>query len=323
MSRRDPTDPDLASHVLEGLSAQPKALSSKWFYDDEGSRLFQRIMELPSYYLTRVERALLQTRTGELVELIRQGDRPVDLVELGSGDGSKTLILLRALAASCPDCTYHPMDISQHALDELTTRLAGEVPGMRIEPVCGDYFHAWPEVTSDHRQVAMFLGSNLGNFDRDGATDLLRRIRAQLRPGDALILGLDLMKDPAVVLRAYDDPEGVTARFNLNLLTRLNRELGMDFDLERFRHYATYCPLSGDAQSFLVSTTAQTVSGGVLGREFGFREGEVIHTELSRKFDRDQVVALASAAGFELAEFLTDTRAWYGLAVCEAISDAT
>lgn len=316
----DSTVAELAAHVREGLAAPQKFLSSRWFYDDEGSRLFQEIMALPAYYLTRTEHALLDGRAAELVAHIAPDARPVDLIELGSGDGAKTVTLLEALHRAHPACVFHPMDISRHALDELTARVARRVPGLAVAPVCGDYFQAWPATTDDHRQVAMFLGSNLGNFDGVGAGELLTRIRAHLRPGDALLLGVDLVKDPAVVLAAYNDPQGVTARFNLNVLRRLNRELGMDFDLSQFRHFATYSPLDGAARSFLVSARAQTVTSAALGAQFRFRAGETIYTEQSQKYSRSTLTELAGRAGFAIDAFVTDAREWYALVVCTARS---
>jgi L-histidine N-alpha-methyltransferase len=311
-----PRPTDLASHVREGLTAPQKFLSSLWFYDDEGSRLFQQIMALPEYYLTRTEHELLDQRADELVGLIAPDARPVDLIELGSGDGAKTVTLLDALHRAHPACVFHPMDISGHALDALVERVGQRVPALTVAPVCGDYFQAWPATTSAHRQVAMLLGSNLGNFDGGGAGALLCRIRAQLRPGDALILGVDLIKDPAIILLAYNDPQGVTARFNLNVLRRLNRELGMDFDLSHFRHYPTYSPLDGAARSFLVSTRAQTVTSAALGQSFGFEAGEVIYTEQSQKYSRATIDHLAAASGFAIDAFVTDPRGWYALVVC-------
>ncbi len=308
-------DPALAQHVLEGLSATPKALSSAWFYDEEGSRLFQRIMALPEYYLTRTEHALLRDRADELLPWLAPDDRPLDLIELGSGDGEKTLTLCRALHERRVDATYRPMDVSAHALDELRRRFATQLPGMALEPVLGDYFLHWPATAPGRRQVAMLLGSNLGNLDERGAVALLQRIRAQLHDGDVLLLGLDLMKDPRVIHAAYDDAEGVTAAFNLNLLRRLNRELGMNFDLGRFAHFASFNPLDGAMRSFLVSTVAQTVSCTVLDREFHFARGEAIYTEQSQKYSVPMIERLAQLSGFENTQLITDPDAGYALVV--------
>ena len=305
----------LAEQVLEGLSATQKFLPSAWFYDDEGSRLFQRIMALPEYYLTRVEHALLRERAQELSHWFTRSGCAIDLIELGSGDGEKSLTLCQALHAQATECTYWPMDLSAHALDELTRRFDRHLPRMALAPVLGDYFAFWPATSPKRRQVAMLLGSNLGNFDEAGATVLLRRIRAQLRPGDLLVLGLDLVKDPHVLLAAYNDAQGVTAAFNLNLLRRLNRELDMDFDLDRFSHYASYCPLQGVARSFLVSRDAQSVHSRLLQRSFSFGAGETIYTEQSQKYTEASMAALAHASGFERVAVLSDEQQWYALAL--------
>jgi dimethylhistidine N-methyltransferase len=305
----------LSQHVLQGLSLPQKALSSAWFYDDEGSRLFQQIMALPAYYLTRVEHALLRDRSDELARWIDPDGRPLDLVELGSGDGEKTLSLCRVLHQRGIDCIYRPMDVSAHALADLGRRFSQQLPQLAVAPVLGNYFEHWPAVSPQRRQVAMLLGSNLGNFDEDGAVALLQRIHAMLRPGDALLLGLDLVKDPHVLRAAYDDPQGVTAAFNLNLLRRLNRELRMDFDLAQFGHFASYCPLQGTARSFLVSRTAQTVSSSALDRQFHFRAGETIYTEQSQKYTPASIEHLARRSGFINTQVLTDAQDWYALAV--------
>lgn len=305
----------LAQHALQGLSAPQKALSSAWLYDDEGSRIFQRIMALPEYYLTRMEHALLRERADDLLRLLVPDGHPIDLIELGSGDGEKSLTLCRALLARGLQGTYWPMDVSAHALAELAQRFRTQLPGMPLHPVPGDYFTQWPATGLARRQVAMLLGSNLGNLDERGAVTLLSRVRAQLRAGDALLLGLDLVKNPHDIQAAYDDAQGVTAAFNLNLLRRLNRELGMNFDLHQFSHFASYCPLSGVVRSFLVSSMAQIVSSTVLGREFHFRAGETIYTEQSQKYTAQTIDRLAHLSGFETAGLITDADERYALAV--------
>lgn len=311
----------LAEHVRHGLSAPQKALSSAWFYDEEGSRLFQRIMALPEYYLTRLEHQLLRERADELVRWIDPDGQPLDLVELGSGDGEKSVSLCRALQERDVDCIYRPMDVSSHALAELSRRFSRHLPRMALEPLLGNYFDRWPERNAARRQVVMLLGSNLGNLDDNGAVGLLRRIHARQHPGDFLVLGLDLVKDPHVLRAAYDDTQGVTAAFNLNLLCRLNRELDMNFDLAKFSHYASYCPLQAAARSFLVSDSDQIVSCGALDREFAFRAGETIHTEQSQKYTVSAIENLAGRSGFVGTGLLTDARAWYALAIWRRASN--
>ncbi|WP_240936385.1 MULTISPECIES: L-histidine N(alpha)-methyltransferase [Hydrogenophaga] len=308
----------LAHDALTGLSAQPKRLPSKYFYDTRGSRLFEQIMRLPGYYPTRVEAALLRTHAEALLAEAAPGDAPIELLELGCGDGSKTLTLCRAWLKAGATLVYRPMDISPQALDRLGARMARQLPLLPVRPLCGDYFQTWPIPQAHRRQVALFLGSNLGNFTDAEAHRFLRRVRVHLRPGDSLVLGLDLRKDPHTVLAAYDDPEGVTAAFNLNLLTRLNRELGMDFVPDAFRHYASYCPLQGVARSYLVSQAQQTVHSRVLGRAFDFLAGEVIHTEQSQKYERAGVQAMVEACGFAMGAWFEDRALPYALVVCRA-----
>lgn len=313
-----PTLRRMAEDVIVGLSATPKRLSSKYFYDARGSRLFERIMRLPSYYPTRVEAALLRRHAAALLGALAPGGAPVELLELGSGDGRKTLALCRAWLKAGAELVYRPMDISAQALDQLGARVARQLPALGLDPLCGDYFQTWPIPSARRRQVALFLGSNLGNFADEEARRFLRRVRAHLRRGDSLLLGLDLRKDPHTVLAAYDDPEGVTAAFNLNLLHRLNRELGMDFDPGRFRHYASYCPLQGVARSFLVSQAHQTVRSALLQREFRFGPGEFIYTEQSQKYERAGVEAMATDTGFEVRAWFEDPALPYALVACHA-----
>jgi L-histidine N-alpha-methyltransferase len=308
----------LAGDVLRGLGASPRQLSSKYFYDARGSRLFERIMRLPAYYPTRVEARLLRRHARALLAALVPGPAPVELLELGSGDGRKTLALCREWLKAGASLSYRPMDISAQALERLGQRVARQLPALSVQPLCGDYFQTWPLPQARRHQVALFLGSNLGNFTDAEAQRFLRRVRAHLRAGDSLLLGLDLQKDPHTVLAAYDDPEGVTAAFNLNLLRRLNRELGMDFDLGGFRHYASYCPLQGVARSFLVSQQAQTVNSRVLGQSFRFGPGEVIHTEQSQKYERAGVEAMARACGFAVHAWFEDPELPYALVACRA-----
>jgi L-histidine Nalpha-methyltransferase len=314
----DAAEGTLAGDVLRGLSALPKQLSSKYFYDAQGSRLFERIMRLPAYYPTRVEARLLRRHARALLAALTPTGAPMELLELGSGDGRKTLALCREWLKAGASLCYRPMDISAQALERLGQRAARQLPALSVHPLCGDYFQTWPLPQARRHQVALFLGSNLGNFTDAEANRFLRRVRAHLRPGDSLMLGLDLRKDPRTVLAAYDDPEGVTAAFNLNLLRRLNRELGMDFDLACFRHYASYCPLQAVARSFLVSLRAQTVHSRVLGQSFGFEPGEVIYTEQSQKYERAGVEAMASQCGFALHAWFEDPELPYALVVCRA-----
>ena len=317
------TTPELsqfAMDVLEGLSSAPKHLSSRYFYDDEGSRLFREIMKLREYYLTRAEmRVFLEqkdqicdaftaqfTERGPDMGLNEDADRnvrvPIDLIELGAGDGTKTAVLVEQLLASGVDFTYRPIDISQEANDALAARFREKFPDLRIDPLTGDYFKVLGSQKSEtgRRKVLMFLGSNIGNFLRDQAVKFFRELRAVMNPNDRLFVGFDMQKDPRVILAAYDDAEGVTSAFNLNLLRRINRELGADFDLAKFSHYAQYHPIECAARSYLISREKQTVKIDALNRWFDFEQWEPIFMEISQKYTHAMIDELAGDGGFEI-----------------------
>jgi dimethylhistidine N-methyltransferase len=317
-ARADPVLEPVLAQAVQGLSAARKWLPSALFYDDAGTALFQRITELPEYYLTRVEQALLAERADDLAALLAPSAAPLALVELGSGDGSKTAVLAGALLRRHVPLAFFPIDTAQLALEQLVARFARALPAVHVQPVHGDYFAHWPTVPPDHAQAVLMLGSNLGNYNTPEAIGLLAAVRARMRPGGRLVLGLDLKKDPQVIREAYDDRAGVTAAFNLNLLARLNRELGMDFDLAHFRHDPSYSPLDGAARSFLVSTRRQVVHSAVLGRSFTFDAGEMIYTEQSQKYDADLIAQLAAGSGFAVVDEINDARRWYALSVWEA-----
>lgn len=308
-------DADLAGQILAGLNAQQKYVSSKYFYDDEGTRLFQRIMALPEYYLTRVEHEILCRHSTELAAEITSLQAAVDLIELGSGDGEKIVSLCQAIERGGAACTYYPIDLSALALKTLSSRFDDVLPALSVQPFCGDYFENWPFAHTGRRRAVLLLGSTLGNLTRESSVKLLRHIREHVQLGDVLIVGLDLQKDPQTILAAYNDREGVTAAFNLNLLRRLNRELHMDFNLKQFCHYPTYNPLDGAARSFLVSRRAQRVRSLALGRIFEFREGEPVHTELSQKYTVEEIHRFATESGFTVRTHFFDPREWYAVTV--------
>lgn len=307
-------DSGLAIDVATGLGASNKRLSSRYFYDDKGSALFQRIMALPEYYLTRIERDILVESGDDIVAYLAAGGAVLDLIELGSGDGDKTIELCRAVMRAPVAAVYYPIDVSGHALGELQVRFDAGLPRLPVVPIHGDYFEHWPQTRDGGRQIVMFFGSNLGNLSFNESVALLCSIRARLSPGDVLLLGVDMQKNPKTILAAYNDRQGVTSEFNMNLLTRLNRELGMDFDLKKFSHYATYDPLSGTARSFLVSSCRQSVHSRNLGRKFEFEEGEAIYVEQSQKYTREMIQDLAKASGFQVDRHFSDARNWYDIA---------
>jgi len=302
------TLPELAQHVAEGLGRTPKTLSSMYFYDDTGSRLFQQIMALPEYYPTRTELGIFRTHAAAIVAALRpQEQGPFALVELGAGDGAKTKVLLQELLRAGQPFSYAPVDISAGAMAGLVASLQQEMPTLRVEPVVEDYAAAlrqlrdWPA-----GKAVLFLGSNIGNFKPADRLDFLRQLAAPLAATDRLLIGFDLQKDPRRIRAAYDDAQGVTAAFNLNLLVRLNRELGANFDLAKWQHYTDYSPLNGAVRSFLVSTCKQQVHIEALQETFDFAAWEVIHTENSYKFTRPQIEELAQEAGLQVLHFFTD-----------------
>ena len=298
-----------AEDVRRGLASLPKFLPPKYFYDELGSRLFEAICLLPEYYLTRAESEIFARHAREIVEAARGGSH-VTLFELGSGSASKTRLIIEALLAGQGSLTYAPVDISPAALEASAHSLLGDYPGLRVEAYAADYDAALPRLGESleegGRALVLFLGSNVGNFDRAGARDFLRRLRAVLRAGDRLLLGADLKKEAATLEAAYDDALGVTAAFNLNLLARINRELRADFSLRDFRHVALYDEEEGRVEMHLESRRDQAVRVGALGLEVHFRAGERLHTENSYKYSLAELSALASETGFERARTWLD-----------------
>lgn len=302
-----------AEAIAEGLSAPRKYISSKYFYDAAGDALFQKIMHLPEYYLTAAEAEIFKTRSGDLLD--RAGLRPgARVIELGAGDGTKTRLLLREMMRRGQDFTYYPIDISAHALQDLEQNLQTERrDGLRMESVEGEYFEALhsSRFEGDGQKFILFLGSSIGNFDHDDGTGFLQNVARSMRPGDLFLPGFDLKKDPALVLAAYNDEAGVTRAFNMNLLLRMNRELGAEFDIGKFAHYPLYDPEPGAAKSYLVSKRKQTVYIRDLDRHFEFGEGEVIFTEISRKYDLSHIESMASAGGLHIVESFFDSRHYF------------
>ena len=303
-----------AGDVRAGLSADSKSLSPKYFYDELGSRLFEAICCLPEYYLTRAEGEILRTSAAEIVSSVTG---PVRLLELGSGSAEKTRHLIEALLTKQTDLHYLPVDISDSILELASQRLLRLYPGLRITAFAADYFTALQalakNVPSDPRThtVALFLGSNIGNFGRDESRDFLRAVRRLLRPDDALLLGADLRKSTEILIPAYDDALGVTAAFNLNLLERINRELEGDFDVKKFRHSATYNEELGRIEIRLVSREPQIIRVRAIDLEVKFAEGETIRTENSYKFDLELLSVMAEDTGFSLAKTWFDSANLY------------
>lgn len=301
-----------ALSVLEGLQRTPKQISSKYFYDENGDRLFQQIMRMPSYYLTDSEYEIFDLQKEAILRQL--GDHPFDLIELGAGDGLKTKILLRHLLEKEISFKYRPVDISASVLDTLQASLEEELPKLEVAPLNGEYFQVLEELQQlgDHqKKVIFFLGANIGNLTQEESLSFLSRLNDLLSPGDMLLLGVDLKKDPAVILEAYNDAEGITAAFNLNLLHRINRELDGNFEVEHFKHWETYNPLSGETKSYIVSKVQQEVEIGAISSIIHFDAWEAIEVELSQKYSVEEVDLLAKNAGFRLVKNFYDSKRYF------------
>lgn len=294
--------------VLAGLGGSPRAIPAKYLYDSRGSALFDAICELPEYYPTRTETAILQKYAGEIARLAGPG---CALVEYGSGSSVKTRLLLEAM----PDLhAYVPIDISRQHLDATAARLREDYPRLRVDPVSGDYMalDALPPAINGARRIGFFPGSTIGNLTPAEAILFLRRARRLLRSDGALVLGVDLKKDPQRLHDAYNDAAGITAQFTLNLLRRMNRELDANFDLSAFAHDAFYNEAEGRIEIYFRSLRDQTVT--VMGRRFVFAEGERVHTEYSYKYDAAGIAELARRGGFSIAHIWTDPARLFAVA---------
>lgn len=302
-----------AEDIDKGLSAEPKFLSSKYFYDDEGSRLFQEIMKLPEYYLTRSELEIFSEKTAEIFEAFEADSTEFDLIELGAGDGSKTSILVKYFLENGANFRYVPIDISSEALNFLTEKFHKECPNLSMKTEQGDYFKTLETFSekSDKKKIILFLGSNIGNFSEEMALDFFKELRTVMNKRDFIFIGFDLHKNPKTILNAYDDSQGVTPKFNLNLLKRINRELGADFNIEEFSHYASYHPLERAARSFLISQKAQTVNIKSIGKSFDFQKWEPIYMEVSQKYNLKMIEDLARNSGFEVVNNFFDENKFY------------
>ncbi len=302
---------EFASDLLFGLSQPVKEISSKYLYDDAGSQLFCRIMELPEYYPTRCETEILLRHGPAIVESV--GDARLNLVEMGAGDGTKTRILINQLRGRHVDFRYVPIDISESAVSELCTELVQECPEVAVKGLVSDYFVGvdWLSHQNAARNLILFLGSNIGNFDPTRQVHFLTDLWNALNHGDYLLIGMDLKKAPEIINQAYNDRQGVTAAFNKNLLHRINRDLGGDFDPDQFVYYSAWDPFAGAVKSCLLSKAPQSVYIDGLCRSFDFALWEPIHTESSYKFSVADVHKKARHIGFEVVENFFDARHYF------------
>ncbi|GLU51649.1 L-histidine N(alpha)-methyltransferase [Dyadobacter frigoris] len=297
--------------IDEGLSAPLKNISSKYFYDDLGSVIFQDIMKMPEYYPTPCEFEILSLQGESIIEKLNF-DEPFNIIEFGAGDGIKTRQLLKKLIENQVDFTYVPIDISQKAIDELEANMLGYLPGLKIRSLVGNYFSMIEELSEmEQPGLFLFLGSNIGNYQEQEANDLLEQFNNYMKSGDKILTGFDLQKNPATIRNAYDDSQGITKAFNMNLLQRMNRELGANFKKEFFDFYSHYNPVNGEVRSYLVSLKQQEVYISKIDKSYSFRQNELIWTELSKKYTIAEIESLASNNGFELIEHFLDCKHYF------------
>jgi dimethylhistidine N-methyltransferase len=305
----------LIDEVWRGLRKSPRSLVPWMLYDAEGSRLFECITTLPEYYPTRTEREILANCAEGIIEATGSDrSRPLRLLELGAGTAAKTGILLRAATRLRNEVVYFPIDVSPDALDAACDSIGWQLPDVQIQPMVANYVTYPPKLQGfNGTTLAMYIGSSIGNFSPEEARTILRNLRSELRAGDALLLGTDMVKDEAILVRAYDDNDGVTAAFNLNILHRLNKELGANFDTTRFRHRARWNRVESRIEMHLESTRDQSVNIPAAQLSLQFEAFETIHTESSYKFTRETLRSLLNDAGFSIEQTWTDPRQWYAL----------
>lgn len=297
--------------VFRGLGSIPKRLQSKYFYDETGDALFQQIMEMPEYYLTRCELDIFQNRTLDLADVITKQGTAFDLIELGAGDATKSSYLLQHLVGQKADFTYMPIDISGHILEVLDEKIKASMPNLEVVCLEGEYFTMLKKATdiSPRRKVVMFLGGNIGNMEKEEALGFCSELRCYLNKGDIVLIGFDLKKHPQTILNAYSDKAGITAAFNLNLLSRMNSELDANFNVDQFEHYQNYDPLSGACRSYVISLSQQLVQIG--DAHIHFDKNEAIYMEVSQKFSADDIQKLSHQSGFSIIEEVGDSKHWF------------
>ncbi|OIO99828.1 MAG: dimethylhistidine N-methyltransferase [Bacteroidetes bacterium CG2_30_33_31] len=302
-----------AQDILEGLKKTNKSINSKYLYDKIGDSIFQKIMEMPEYYLTRSEFEILTTKSKEIVGLLSKDKRDINLIELGAGDGIKTKILLEEMLKKGLNIEYFPIDISNNILQELQKSLLIEFPKLKVSPINMDYFKALKYINtkSNQRNIILFLGSNVGNFTYSGAAIILAQIAHFNKSGDLLLLGIDLKKDPRIIQNAYDDKDGISAEFNLNVLRRMNTELGANFNLNNFSYYTYYEPFSGEVRSFIHSKIKQKILLRNLDTTIEFEANEIVHTEISKKYSLKELEKLANESGFKVEKHYIDKASYF------------
>jgi dimethylhistidine N-methyltransferase len=322
-------DSDFANEIREGLGAKFRFIRPKNFYDEHGSKLFERISVQPEYYLTRTESSILENFKKEIRKVHQNCS--LSIVELGSGNSSKTKILLKEFLPQDTALYYFPIDVSKTILKESINSLAKEFKNLRIVGVCSDFCAGLEKVNdfistyseAPRKKLVIFLGSSIGNFDRSHVKIFLGRIRRLLNKGDSLLVGFDLQKERRFLEKAYNDKAGVTAQFNLNLLSRINRELAGEFDISSFKHEAIYNKSKKRIEMYLVSIRDQSVAIKGLGKEYLFKKGDRIHTENSHKFSISEINRLSKLSGFSVIKNYTDVQKFYCLSLLGYVSGAS
>lgn len=302
--------------IYNGLKSKPKSLSSKYFYDEKGDLLFQKIMASEDYYLTNADNEIFSEQTQALAKALNTNNEAFDVLELGAGDATKSTYLLKEWQNSGIDFTYFPIDISSSMITYLETEMPKRIPNLKVKGLAGEYLEQVREANrlSKRRKVVLFLGSSIGNFELHEAYDFLRNLCNELNKDDMVLVGFDLKKNPHQILKAYNDSEGITRDFNLNLLMRINRELGADFNLDQFEHFPIYNPLTGACRSFLISQIDQKVTF-TDGTIIAFKAFEAIDMELSQKFSIEDIDTIALRIGFKKQPYFFDSKKYY----CNAI----
>ncbi|PWJ42580.1 L-histidine N(alpha)-methyltransferase [Sediminitomix flava] len=302
---------EFGKEVLEGFSQSPKSISSKFFYNDKGSQIFREIMDMPEYYLTNCEFEILQNKGNTIFEAC-QFDQTYRVVELGAGDGLKTTELLRHFLTQDLSFNFSPIDISSGAIQTLEAKLKKSLPKLKFDSLIGDYYKELHKLSQTGTPtLLLFLGSNIGNYKDSEVIDLLKLFASNLKKGDKLLTGFDLKKNPQTIKLAYDDPKGITRAFNMNLLDRMQEELGAEIDQSKFDFYSHYDPISGEVKSYLVSIEKQDIFFRNLQQHISFEKNELIYTELSKKYDLEQIEKLAAQTGFEVVEHFFDSKGYF------------
>jgi len=298
--------------VMRGLRSSPKHLDSKYFYDEHGDELFQQIMNCEDYYLTDCEMEILKTQSADISATLFATEKSLDVIELGAGDCSKSVYLLKQILRRNKSFTFFPVDISSHVIELIKEDLPKKVRGLKIYGLNGEYIEMLKKATqlSAKRKLVLFMGSNIGNMNYEQSISFLKQVRSCLNKGDYILIGFDLKKNPQIILNAYNDKQGITREFNLNLLRRINKELNADFVIGNFMHFPVYNPESGECKSYLVSICKQRVFIG--DTDFiDFDEQETIDMEISTKYSINQTNEIARLSGFKPVEYFYDSKQWF------------